>query len=61
MKPGEHMTEEELIHFCKGELADYKVPLYVEFIQELPKTSTGKILKALLQKKPVFNQVCSKI
>ena len=45
VKPGETLTEDELKEFCKGKLAPYKVPRYVEFRTELPKTTVGKILR----------------
>ncbi len=44
-KPGVSITEEEIIEHCKKELAPYKVPRYVKFFHELPKSSIGKILK----------------
>ena len=43
LKPGFTRTAEEIIHFCKGELAKYKIPKYVQFLDELPKTEAGKI------------------
>jgi len=43
LKPGFSRTAEEIIHFCKGELAKYKIPKYVQFLDELPKTEAGKI------------------
>lgn len=42
LKPGESMTEEEVIDFCKQQLAPYKVPKIVEFIDSVPRTSIGK-------------------
>ncbi len=45
LKPGKTATEEEIIEFCRQNLAPYKVPTYVEFRDELPKTLTGKILR----------------
>ncbi len=50
LKKGLHVTEEELIAFCKGKLAKFKVPNFVEFVQEFPRTSVGKIQKHLLRK-----------
>jgi long-chain acyl-CoA synthetase len=44
-KPGETPTEEEIIHFCKGKLAAYKVPKKIEFIDALPKSAIGKVLR----------------
>jgi fatty-acyl-CoA synthase len=48
-KPGEEVTEESVIEFCKGKLAKYKVPKKVLFTDELPRTATGKILKKALK------------
>jgi len=45
LKPGESLTEAELQAFCKEHLAPYKVPRYIEFRTELPKTTVGKILR----------------
>jgi long-chain acyl-CoA synthetase len=45
LKPGETMTEEEVKEFCKQNLAKFKVPTHVEFRDELPKTTVGKILR----------------
>jgi len=43
LKPGFTRTAGEIIEFCKGELAKYKIPKYVQFLDELPKTEAGKI------------------
>lgn len=48
-KPGVALTEEEVISFCKGKLAAYKVPTKVEFIGELPKSAIGKIMRRTLR------------
>ena len=48
MKGGSTATEEEIIAFCKDNLASFKCPKTVIF-QELPKTSTGKIQKFILR------------
>jgi len=45
LKPGETMTEEEVKEWCKERLAKYKVPTHIEFRDELPKTTVGKILR----------------
>ncbi len=42
---GVQITEEELLEFCKGTIAHYKVPRYFKFVDECPKTVTGKIRK----------------
>ena len=43
------LTAEELIAYCRGKLAGYKVPKHVEFRAELPKTSVGKVLRRALR------------
>lgn len=45
LKPEGELTYEETINFLKEKLADYKIPRYLEFRKELPKTELGKILK----------------
>lgn len=50
LKPDSHLTEAELIEFCRSHLAHYKCPRSVEFVPSLPKTATGKILKKDLRK-----------
>jgi fatty-acyl-CoA synthase len=51
LKPTANATESELIEFCRSRLAHYKCPRAVEFVDSLPKTGTGKILKKDLRKK----------
>ncbi|MDP4083919.1 MAG: fatty acid--CoA ligase family protein [Bacillota bacterium] len=43
------LTEQELIEYCKQYLAKYKVPSSIDFIEELPKNTTGKILRRALK------------
>jgi len=50
-KPGMKTSEREIIDFCKQNLASYKKPKSVEFIDELPKNPYGKILKRELREK----------
>lgn len=49
LKDGEVAREQEIIHYLRDKLAPYKIPKYVEFRDALPKNTTGKILKRLLQ------------
>ncbi len=49
LKEGKTVTEEELITFCKARLAAYKYPRTVEFLDEVPKTVTGKFLRRELR------------
>ena len=51
LKPNAVVTESELIEFCRSRLSHYKCPRSVEFVDSLPKTGTGKILKKDLRKK----------
>jgi fatty-acyl-CoA synthase len=44
-KPGQALTEGEIRNFCKGQIAHYKVPRYIQFVTEFPMTVTGKIQK----------------
>ena len=46
---GSSLTEDELVEWCQGQMAAYKYPRIVEFVEELPMTATGKILKRELQ------------
>jgi long-chain acyl-CoA synthetase len=48
LKPGETATEEEIVEFCRENLAYYKVPRFVEFRDALPKTTVGKVLRRVL-------------
>ena len=52
VRPGVSVTEQELIDYCKATMAAYKYPRSVEFIDELPKTTTGKILRRELRDTP---------
>ncbi len=48
VKDGETATEQEIIDYCREKMARYKVPKYVEFRSELPKTMVGKFLRRKL-------------
>jgi fatty-acyl-CoA synthase len=50
LKPGKVVSESELLELCRSCLARYKCPQYIEFLEGLPKTGTGKILKRELRK-----------
>jgi fatty-acyl-CoA synthase len=49
LKPGETMSNGEVFEFLKGKVAKYKIPKFVEYVEELPKTASGKIQKFLLK------------
>ena len=52
LKPGSEVSEQELVDFAKQQMAAYKYPRSIEFIDELPKTTTGKILRRELRGDP---------
>jgi long-chain acyl-CoA synthetase len=45
LREGEQTTEQEIIEFCRERLADFKCPKSVEFVEDIPKGPTGKLLK----------------
>jgi long-chain acyl-CoA synthetase len=49
LKEGKSTSSEEIIEYCKKNLANFKVPKYIEFKEDLPKTPTGKIMKQPLR------------
>lgn len=51
LKKNHTATEEEIIEFCKERLASYKKPTSVEFIDELPKSPVGKVVRRVLREK----------
>jgi fatty-acyl-CoA synthase len=51
LKPNAKATQAALLDFCRSRIAHYKCPRSVEFVDSLPKTATGKILKKDLRKK----------
>jgi len=57
LKPHKEASEGELIEFCRSRLAHYKCPQAVEFVVNLPKSGTGKVMKGELRRKyrPVHN------
>lgn len=50
LKQGQTLTEKEVIDYCAERLARYKLPVAVEFREELPKSNVGKILRKDLRK-----------
>ena len=51
LNEGETATLEEIREFCKPRMAPYKVPVAVEFIEEVPRSAAGKALRRLLRDK----------
>jgi fatty-acyl-CoA synthase len=53
LREGERATEEEIRAFCKGQIAHYKIPRYIRFVDEFPMTITGKVQKFQMRQKMV--------
>jgi len=51
LKPGSQAREHDLLEFCRSRLSHYKCPRSVEFLESLPKTGSGKVLKRELRQK----------
>jgi acyl-CoA synthetase (AMP-forming)/AMP-acid ligase II len=51
LEPDQRVTEEELISFCKTKIAGYKCPKSIDFVDELPKSTVGKILRREVKKR----------
>lgn len=49
LRPGSDLTASELVEHCRSKLAAYKIPRAVHFVDDLPKTSTGKIMRRALR------------
>ncbi len=49
IKPGQSMSPEEVIDWCKDRLATFKIPRFVQFRQDLPRTSTQRTVKSVLK------------
>jgi long-chain acyl-CoA synthetase len=50
LKDGVTITEKEIVAYCKKNLAGYKCPRSVDFVEDFPRTATGKVLKRILKK-----------
>ncbi len=53
LKPEQTATQEQISAFCRKLIADFKVPSVIEFVDSLPKSRTGKILKRILREKNI--------
>ena len=51
LKQGESVTPEEIMEFCKGQIASFKIPRYIQFVSEFPQTASGKLQKYKLQER----------
>lgn len=53
LKKGSNIGSKDIIDFCRNNITSYKVPRYVEFIDELPLTSSGKVQKFELKERAI--------
>jgi fatty-acyl-CoA synthase len=53
LRPGVAASEEEIRAFCRDQIAHYKVPRYVKFVDEFPMTVTGKVQKFLMRERTI--------
>jgi fatty-acyl-CoA synthase len=53
LRPGASVTPEEIRDFCRGQIAHYKIPKFIEVVDKLPKTVTGKIRKHELREQGI--------
>jgi len=53
LRDSETATEEEIRAFCQGQIAHYKVPRYIKFVDGFPMTVTGKIQKFLMRQQMI--------
>jgi hypothetical protein len=51
LREGQKATEAEIRAFCDGQIAHYKIPKYIRFVESFPMTVTGKVQKYLIRQK----------
>jgi fatty-acyl-CoA synthase len=51
LRPGETLTTDEVREFCRDQIAHYKVPRHIRFVDEFPMTVTGKIQKFIMRER----------
>jgi len=49
LRDGESASAEELREFCQGSIAHFKIPRYIEFVEDFPMTVTGKVQKYIMR------------
>ena len=49
VRPGASLSEHDVLQFCKGRIAHYKVPAHIRFVEDYPMTVTGKIQKFIMR------------
>jgi fatty-acyl-CoA synthase len=53
LRPGEGATEDDIRDYCRGQIAHYKVPKYIRFVNDLPMTVTGKVQKFAMREEMI--------
>jgi fatty-acyl-CoA synthase len=53
LRPGETATPEEIQAFCRGQIAHYKIPRYIRFVDASPMTVTGKVQKFMMRQETI--------
>ncbi|MDR3511182.1 MAG: AMP-binding protein [Caulobacteraceae bacterium] len=53
LRPDEEASAEEILAFCRGQIAHYKIPRYIRFVDEFPMTVTGKVQKFVIRERMI--------
>ncbi len=61
LSDGQSASEEDIVEFCRGQIAHYKIPRYIRFVDEYPMTVTGKIQKFVMRERMVEDLTLSEI
>ena len=51
LKEGERLKTAQVLQFLQGKIGNFKIPKYIEFVDQLPRTASGKLKKYLLIEK----------
>jgi len=51
VRDGATLTEPELQEYCQGQIAHYKIPRYIRFVEDYPMTVTGKVQKFAMRRR----------
>jgi len=55
LKEGQTSSEKEILDFCKDKIANYKIPKYVKFVNEIPMAGVGKVQSSNYRSRPSMN------
>jgi fatty-acyl-CoA synthase len=53
LQPGSEATEDEIREFCRGQIAHFKIPEYIRFVDSFPMTVTGKVQKFIIRNQEI--------